>query len=127
VLGALVALVATAGVPALPAAAGGCGPTVKETLSGPAFNGMVPQGEARADESRFLCGGDTILTVQVKNVNLPDGAVLPVSVSFTPVGAITLSRHEGTMIVDVGHTAFSHDNVRVNYAGTTILIGGFFQ
>ena len=127
VLGAICALLAVTGALPRPSAAGGCGPTVKESLSGAALNGVVPQGEARADESQFLCGGSTILTVQVKNVNLPDGTVLGVSVDFTPLGTITLSRQQGTLSVNVGHTAFSHDNVRVTNAGTVILIGGFFQ
>ncbi len=114
-------------VPVAPAYAGGCGPTVKETLTGSAINGVVPEGQAQADESQFLCGGDTILTVQVKNVNLPDGTVLGVSLDFTPVGTITLSKQEGSMSADLGHFAVSHDNVRVNNGGTTILIGGSFQ
>ncbi len=124
---ALLALVAVTFMPARPAAAGGCGPTVKEALSGPALNGVVPEGQAQADESQFLCGGTTTLTVQVKNVNLPDGTVLPVSLDFTPVGTITLSRSEGTLVTNLGHFAVSFDQIRVNYNGSTILIGGSFQ
>ncbi len=107
--------------------AGGCGTTVKEILSGPAINGVVPEGEARADESRFLCGGNTILTVQVKKVNLPDGTVLGVSLDFFPLGTITLSRGEGTLVTNLGHFAVSNDEVRVTNNGTTILIGPFFR
>ena len=103
------------------------GGTVKETLTGPAINGVVPEGEALADESRFASGGPTILTVQIKKVNLPDGTVLGVTLDFTPIGSITLSRQEGTLQTSLGHFAVSFDQVRVNNGSTTILTGGFFQ
>src|SRR5689334_2027480 len=79
------------------------GGTLKETLSGVAIGGVVPEGQALADESQFAGGGSTILTVQVKKVNLPDGTVLPVSLDFTPVGSITLSKGEGTLRASLGH------------------------
>jgi hypothetical protein len=100
---------------------------VTEQLSGPAINGVVPEGRAIADEKQFPCGGSTILTVQVKKVNLPDGTVLDVSLDFTPIGTITLSRQEGTMTADLGHFAVSNDEVRVANNGTVILIGPFFR
>ena len=106
---------------------GGTGGTTRETLSGPAIGGIVPQGQALADMSRFSSGGSTILTVQVKNVNLPDGTVLQVTLDFTPVGTITLSRGQGTLVTSLGHFAVSRDQVRVNGGGTTILSGGFFS
>jgi len=106
---------------------GGTGGTTRETLSGPAIAGIVPQGQALADMSRFSSGGSTILTVQVKNVNLPDGTVLQVTLDFTPVGTITLSRGAGTLVTSLGHFAVSRDQVRVNGGGTTILSGGFFS
>jgi hypothetical protein len=114
--------------PALQAAS--AGGTLKETLSGPAINGVVPEGQALADESQFLSGGDTILTVQVKKVNLPDGTALNVTLDFSPIGSITLSRGEGTMTRNLGHFGVSRDAVRVfngATAGTPILSGGFFQ
>jgi len=87
------------------------GGTVKETLTGPAIGGVVPEGQALADQSQYLTGGSTTLTVQVKNVKLADGTVLPVSLDFTNVGSIAVSR----------------DQVRVLNNGATILSGGFFQ
>lgn len=105
---------------------GGVG-TVKETLTGPAINGVVPEGRALADMSQFESGGSTILTVQIKNVNLPDGTALGVTLDFTPVGSITLSRGEGTLRVSLGHFGVSNDQVRVNNSGTTMLVGAFFQ
>lgn len=106
---------------------GGGGGTVKEPLSGPAINGVVPQGQALADMSRFASGGSTTLTVQLKNVNLPDGTVVQVTFDFKPVGAITLSHGEGTLATSLGHFGVSRDQVRVNNGATTILSGGFFS
>jgi hypothetical protein len=114
--------------PTAPLASGGCsGPTVKEQLSGPAIGGVVPEGEARADESQFPCGGNTILTVRVKNVNYPDGTVLRVTLDFQPFGNITLSKREGVMTANLGHFAVSNDEVRVYKDTTQILIGPFFR
>ena len=111
--------------------ASGSGGTVKETLTGPAINGVVPEGQALADMSQFPIGGNTILTVQVKKVNLQDGTVLSVTLDFTPVGTITLSRNEGTLVTSLGHFGVSNDKVRVysgtDTTGTPILSGGFFQ
>ena len=100
---------------------------MKEILSGPAINGVVPEGEAIADESRFLCGGDTILTVRIKKVNLADGTVLGASLDFEPLGTIALSRGEGTLTANLGRSAVSNDEVRVNQGDTVILIGPFFR
>ena len=61
--------------PGLDSSTGG---TLKETLTGPPIAGVTPEGQALADESRFQSGGSTILTVQIRKVNLPDGTVLNV-------------------------------------------------
>ena len=108
--------------------AGSSGGTVKETLTGAAIGGVVPQGQALADQSNFLRGASTTLTVQIKTVNLPDGTVLTVTLDFTPVGIITLQGQQGALATSLSHFAVSRDQVRVNRSdGTTILIGGFFQ
>jgi len=103
------------------------GGTLKERLSGPAINGVVPEGLAIADESQFSSGGSTILTVRVKNINLRDGTVLGVTLDFTPVGSIKLSGGQGSMSANLGHFGVSRDQVRVKNGDTQILIGGFFQ
>jgi hypothetical protein len=115
----------------------GCqtGGTVREPLSGPAFNGRTPSGQATADETRFSgCGGFSLLSVQVKNVNLPDGTQLWVTLDFGPVGTITLRGGSGTMATyDMGRFGVSRDQIRVNSAlpdvggAQQILIGGAFQ
>ena len=103
------------------------GGTVKEVLSGPAINGVVPEGIATADQSKFSAGGATTLTVQVKNVKLRDGTVLGVTLDFTPVGSVTLNGGQGTMTANLGHFAVSRDQVRVKAGDAVILSGGFFQ
>jgi Putative Ig domain/Abnormal spindle-like microcephaly-assoc'd, ASPM-SPD-2-Hydin len=114
----------------------GCqtGGTLQEALSGPAFNGQTPSGQAAADETQFSgCGGFSILSVQVNNVNLPDGTQLWVTLDFKAVGMITLSGGTGTMAnYNMGDFGVSRDQVRVNSAlpdistAQQILIGGSF-
>ena len=108
-------------------AASAGGKTLKEGLFGPAIGGVVPEGQAVADMSQFQAGGSTILTVQVKNVNLADGTVLTVTLSFTPVGSITLLRGEGRLTADLGHFGVSRDSVDVRNGSLTVLRGGTFQ
>ena len=114
----------------------GCqtGGTLRETLSGSSFNGQTPQGQATADETQFSgCGGFSLLSVSVKNVNLPDGTRLWVTLDFGAVGTITLQRGSGTMArYNMGDFGVSRDQVRVNSAlpdvstAQQILIGGSF-
>lgn len=115
----------------------GCqtGGTLRETLSGPSFNGRTPSGQATADETRFSgCGGFSLLSVQVKNVALPDGTVLWVTLDFSPVGTITLRSGGGTMpTLNMGRFGVSNDDVRVysslpdSGSFQQILIGPFFK
>lgn len=109
------------------ALAGGCGSTLTEQLSGTPLNGVVPEGQAFADESRILCGGSTTLTVEAANVNLPDGTVLDVSLDFQPIGTITISGARGVLTVDLGPFGLSNDEVRVTEAGKVILSGSLFR
>jgi Putative Ig domain/Abnormal spindle-like microcephaly-assoc'd, ASPM-SPD-2-Hydin len=115
----------------------GCqtGGTLKEALNGPAFGGKTPSGQAQADETKFSgCGGFSLLSVQVKNVALPDGTVLWVTLDFQPVGTITLRGGSGTMATyNLGQFGVSNDDVRVYSAlpdmssSQQILIGAFFR
>ncbi|HKC72946.1 MAG TPA: hypothetical protein VKF37_01935, partial [Chloroflexota bacterium] len=79
-------------------------------------------------------GGFSLLSVQVKNVNLPDGTQLWVTLDFGPVGTITLHGGSGTMATyNMGRFGVSRDQIRVNSAlpdisgAQQILIGGAFQ
>jgi hypothetical protein len=115
----------------------GCqtGGSLREALSGSSIGGQTPSGQATADESKFSgCGGFSLLSVQVKNVNLADGTVLWVTLDFKPVGTITLRGGSGTMAqYDLGRFGVSRDAIRVYSAlpdiGTSqqILIGGSFR
>jgi hypothetical protein len=120
-----------------PPSPSGCqtGGVLKEPLSGPSFNGRAPSGEASADETKFSgCGGFSLLSAQVKDVNLTDGAVLWVTLDFKPVGTITLRGGAGTMAsYNMGRFGVSNDDVRVYSAlpdissSQQILIGGAFR
>lgn len=115
----------------------GCqtGRKLKEALSGSSFNGRTPSGTANADESKFSgCGGFSLLSVSVSNVNLPDGSQLWVSLDFNPVGEITISHQSGTMpTYNLGRFGVSRDQIRVFSslpdagAFQQILIGGAFS
>jgi hypothetical protein len=115
----------------------GCqkGSVLRESLTGSPFNGRTPSGQATADETRFSgCGGFSLLSVSVKNVNLPDGAQLWVTLDFGPVGTITLRGGSGTMpTYNLGRFGVSRDQIRVYGAlpdvpgAQQILIGGSFR
>jgi hypothetical protein len=120
-----------------PPSPSGCqtGGVRKEQLSGPSFNGRTPSGQATADMTRFSgCGGFTLLSAQVKDVNLSDGSLLWVTLDFMPVGTITLRGGSGTMpTYNLGQFGVSNNDVRVYSAlpdvttSKQILIGGAFQ
>ena len=120
-----------------PSPGGACqkGGVLREALSGPTFNGRTPSGQAQSDETQFSgCGGFSVLSVSVSNVNLPDGSQLWVTLDFNPVGFITLRGGSGSMrAYNMGDFGVSKDNIRVmdrlpDAAGTQtqILIGGQF-
>jgi hypothetical protein len=72
--------------------------TLTDSLSGSAINGQTPSGVGTADETQLSgCGGFALLTVQVNNVNRPDGTVLWVTFDGLAVGEIILRRGSGTM------------------------------
>ncbi len=100
---------------------------LRQILTGPAIGGVVPNGQAVADESQFADGGPTILTVAVRDVNLPDGTALSVSLDFTVVGTIRLMGGAGALTVDLKHFAVSFDQVRVNNGRMTALMGRYFK
>jgi hypothetical protein len=115
----------------------GCqtGGNLKEPLSGSPIGGKTPSGLATADESKFSgCGGFSLLSAQVKDVNLPDGAVLWVTLDGKPVGTITLNRGSGTMAqYNMGDFGVRRDSVQIYNSlpdaspFQQILIGGSFS
>jgi hypothetical protein len=66
-------------------------------LSGPAIAGRTPTGQAVGDQSTLTaCGGYVTITANVKDVNLPNGTVLWVTMG-RPIGTITISNGSGSM------------------------------
>jgi hypothetical protein len=121
-MGLFVAL--ACGVPAFADGGGGNGPVFTVKYKGAAINGVVPECEVKVDESQALVGGDTIMTVTVKNVNLPDGTVLKTIIDFDPLGSLVLKGSAGSTVIDLGRFApggrdtFDLDN------GDTFILGG---
>lgn len=110
-------------------------PVLTEPLSGPAISGKTPSGTATANETHDSgCGGYSLLTVQVKDVSLPDGTVVWVTLDGLPVGEITLSHGSGTMpTYNMGNFSVRKDLVKVydslpdQSPFQQILIGGTFS
>jgi hypothetical protein len=116
------------------------GTTTEARLSGPAIGGVVPEGRARADARVANDGSfDTTLVVEVKNVNLPDGTLLGVSIGAglghpgdpcgTQTGTITLSRMQGTLTRDLGNFFPRGTSICVGFPvgpDETTILGGKF-
>jgi hypothetical protein len=87
--------------PPLTAAQQGCQHAPGQTtasLTGPAIAGTTPSGQGIGDQSQLTaCGGFTIIRATVKNVNLPNGTVLWVTLGGEPIGRLTLSNGAATM------------------------------
>jgi hypothetical protein len=67
-------------------------------LTGPAIAGQTPSGQGIGDQSQLTsCGGFTVITASVRNVNVPNGTVLWVTLGGEPIGQITVSGHAGSM------------------------------
>jgi hypothetical protein len=67
-------------------------------LAGPVIAGQTPSGQGIGDQSQLTaCGGFTVITASVRNVNLPNGTVLWVTLGGEPIGRITLSGGAGSM------------------------------
>lgn len=67
-------------------------------LTGPAIGGKVPAGQGIGDQSQLTaCGGFTVIHVSVKDVNLPNGTPLWVTVGGQVIGRIVLNGGSATM------------------------------
>ena len=97
-------------------------PQLHSMLAGPAIGGRIPQGEAKLDQSRYPVEPSR-LEVRVRNVNLPDGTVLPVAVEGTLVGSVTLSRGEGRLATTVTFQVGRQSPITVSHDGVVILRG----
>ena len=78
-------------------------PQLTAELTGPAIDGITPEGDAKVDQSKYP-EVPPRLDVRVKNVNLPGGTTLFVGVGceyhscldYRKAGTFTLSRREGS-------------------------------
>jgi hypothetical protein len=68
------------------------------TLTGPSIAGQIPAGQGVGDQSQLTaCGGFTVVRASVRNVNLPNGTVLWVTLGGEPIGRLVLSNGAATM------------------------------
>jgi hypothetical protein len=78
-------------------------PQLSAKLTGPAIDGITPEGDAKVDQSKYPSVPPR-LEVRVKNVNLADGTTLFVGVGceyhtcldYRKAGTFTLTRREGS-------------------------------
>jgi hypothetical protein len=104
---------------------GGNGPVFTAKFMGAPINGVVPQCECKVDESQALVGGSTIMTITVKNVNLPDGTVLTTVLDFDPISSLTVKGGAGIVVINLGRFApGGRDTLDIDL-GSTFIMGGF--
>ena len=102
-------------------------------LTGAAIAGKTPSGTAIGDQSKLTaCGGFVTIHVTVKNVNLPNGTVLWVTMG-QPIGTITITNGAGTMAPYVLNSDLRKKSIGVfrappqgNVVQTPVLAGPFF-
>ena len=122
----VLALVAACGGPdqEVPAPVGSTaaalGATHAASLDGPAIGGVVAQGEVKVD--RYPPND---LELRVKDVNLPDGTVLTVSVAGYDVGTIRISGGKGAASLPVGFEVGRQSFVVLRLGATWILWTNF--
>jgi len=94
-------------------------------LSGSAINGETPGGQAEWSQSH---SGIQRISIEVEDVNLPNGTVLSVSACGADIGSITLADGSGELELNSQNgatvpTCAAGDPVTVANGGTTILTG----
>lgn len=99
-------------------------PSLSTSLSGPSLGGQVPQGDAKVDQSKLMVGSLGQLQMRVKNVNLPDGTFLNVTIDGLYVGTVILSRGEGSLSTFLLFQVGRQSPIVLKNGGVTILSGG---
>jgi hypothetical protein len=89
-------------------------------LSGPAIGGIIPSGKAVLDQPSL----PGTLRCEVKNVNLPDGTILSVSLGGYIAGNLTLTQGAGKMEAKIPFQ-FRNGAVEILQGSTAILSGRF--
>lgn len=68
------------------------------TLTGPPIAGTTPSGQGIGDQSQLTaCGGFTVVRGSVRNVNLPNGTILWVTLGGAPIARMTLTNGAASM------------------------------
>ena len=101
-------------------------PRLRAPLAGPAISGLVPGGTGNWETS----ADRTKLSVQVEDVNLPNGTVLSVEACGASVGTIRLVARGGDLNLDsrngqVVPSCAAGNSVSVKSGASTVLSGTF--
>jgi hypothetical protein len=99
---------------------------LRATLTGPVFNGEQPSGKAEFEVEN----GVKRFSVEVDNLDLPDGTTVAVFANGTKVGVINLVAQGGTLLLSsaAGQTVPNitvGSTVAVKFSGVKILGGKF--
>jgi hypothetical protein len=99
---------------------------LRTALNGPVFNGEQPSGKAEFQ----MENGAKRFTVEVDNINLPNGTIVSVLVNGSRVGLIKLANQGGTLFLSTGAgqtvpNITVGSTVAVNFSTTKILGGKF--
>ena len=95
-------------------------PKQSTTLVGMAINGVTPSGNANVDQSKLPKTPGT-LTVEVKNVNLPDGTALVIELDGQAVGTINLVRGQGKVSTTIPMQVGRNTTINVGVNGVVVL------
>ena len=111
---------------AIPVLAGELEIRLRATLTGPVFAGEQPSGSAQFEMRKSV----KRFSVEVGNINLPDGTVVNVFVNGTKAGAIKLVAHGGTLFLSTAANQTVPNitvgsRVSVIHSGVKILGGQF--
>ena len=96
---------------------------LQAALTGPAIRGAAPVGEARVDQDRQ----PGRLEVRVRNVKLPDGTALNVSIRGIDVGRMVLSRGEARLRTTIPFRVTRNTDVLTVRAGAATVVSGTFM
>jgi hypothetical protein len=106
-------------------------PQLSCSLSGPAINGVVPQGQVKVDQSK-LPKQRGMLQVRVRNVNLPNGVVLDIELGGRPldefgfpghnVGAMSLNQRQASLFTTIPFEVARQEDIVVRNRATGVIV-----
>ena len=98
---------------------------VNFTLIGPPINGITPTGKANVDQTHLQQGDPGTITLEVKNVNLPDNTQLDIRIAFAHIATVTVVNGQGKVQATLPKVAFvfGPDELEVKLGLTDIMVG----